>query len=123
MNWLAVAFGGSLGAVLRYAVAIGFPHSHGKFPLATFFVNVAGSFLMGALFIIIIEKAVLPLIFRQVVMVGFLGAFTTFSTFSLESLQLLHSGHVKMAIVNAVLSVLASIFAAFCGFTIFKHLM
>lgn len=123
MNWLAVALGGSLGAMCRYALAITLPHAPGRFPLATFTVNVVGSFLMAAAFVWIVEKSALPLIWRQIAMVGFLGAFTTFSTFSMESLQLLHTGHVKLAVVYMFSSVGACVMAAALSYTLFNKLM
>ena len=61
MHWLAVAIGGALGAMARYGVSswIFNPSSH-KFPCATMSVNVLGSFVMGMLFVIIVEKGALP---------------------------------------------------------------
>ncbi len=118
MNWLAVALGGSLGAMCRYALAMSLPQVPGRFPLATFTANVVGSFLMAVAFVWIVEKSALPLIWRQVAMVGFLGAFTTFSTFSMESLQLLHTGHVKLAVVYMLSSVGACVLAAAFGYSL-----
>lgn len=111
MQWLAVALGGALGALCRYGVALALPHTPGRFPLATFSMNVLGSFLIGVAFVIIVEKAALPLIWRQFFMVGLLGALTTFSTFSLESLQFLHTGHWKLAVIYAVTSVCGCVLA------------
>lgn len=102
MQWLAVAMGGSLGALSRYAIAINLSVSPGKFPLATFIVNVIGAALMAICFVLIVEKASIPLVWRQVLMVGFLGAFTTYSTFSMEALQLFHSGHAKLALIYII---------------------
>jgi len=43
---IAIALGGSLGAVTRFLVANGI---YRNFPHGTLFVNVSGSFLMGLL--------------------------------------------------------------------------
>ncbi len=123
MHWLAVALGGGLGAVGRYGVALALPHTPGKFPLATFMANLLGSFLIGALFVLIVEKGALPLIWRQALMVGFVGAFTTFSTFSMESLQLLHTGHWQLAVIYALSSVALGIGAAFLGYSLIHQLL
>jgi len=123
MQWLVVALGGSLGAVSRYALALLLPYTPGKFPLSTFVVNITGSFLIGVFFVVIIEKAALPIVWRQALMVGLLGAFTTFSTFSMESFQLLHTGHWKTAVFYVTFSVVACVFAAFLGYTLVNKLI
>ncbi|MDB2533379.1 MAG: fluoride efflux transporter CrcB [Porticoccaceae bacterium] len=103
MHWLAVAVGGALGAMARYGVSsIIFNPSSQKFPWATMSVNVLGSFVMGMLFVIIVEKGALPAEMRSLLMVGFLGAFTTFSTFSLDALGLWQNGHLFMALIYAL---------------------
>ncbi len=116
MNWLAVAIGGSLGAMSRYGLALMLPAVPGKFPVATFTVNVLGSFIMAIAFVLIIEKAALPGIWRQLVMVGFLGAFTTFSTYSIETLQLFTSGNWKLAVGYSFGSAVVCVAAAFAGY-------
>jgi CrcB protein len=93
MHWISVALGGALGAVCRYWVSICLlPVTSYKFPFATLSVNVAGSLLMGVLYVIIVEKGGLPEQARNILMVGFLGAFTTFSTFSLDAISLWQNG-------------------------------
>lgn len=105
MQWLAVAIGGALGAMGRYAVvAYGFPVLANRFPLGTLTVNVLGSFLLGICYVLIVDKGLLGPQWRLVLMTGFLGAFTTFSAFSLEAVQLWQYGHGLMAISYAILS-------------------
>lgn len=103
INWIAVAIGGALGAMARYGVStLVFDAASNKFPYATLTVNVLGSLLMGILYVVIVEKAMLPPEMRSILMVGFLGAFTTFSTFSLDALGLWQNGHLFMALVYAL---------------------
>ena len=103
MNWIAVAIGGALGAMARYGVStLLFDASTQRFPYATLSVNVLGSFLIGILFVLIVEKGLLPPEMRSTLMVGFLGAFTTFSTFSLDALGLWQNGHLLLALVYAL---------------------
>jgi fluoride exporter len=112
MHWLAVAVGGALGAMARYAVSIWvFNYSSDKFPYATLSVNVLGSFIMGILFVIIVERAALPAEMRSLLMVGFLGAFTTFSTFSLDALSLWQNGHLFLALVYVLATVVLCLVA------------
>ena len=112
MQWLAVALGGALGAMARYAVSLWiFPANSHKFPVATLSVNVLGSFLMGLLFVFIVERAALPVEMRSLLMVGFLGAFTTYSTFSLDALNLWQNGHLFLALVYVLATVVLCLVA------------
>jgi CrcB protein len=102
-----IALGGALGALGRYWVS-GFVvnNTDHYLPLGTLTVNVLGSLLMGACFVLIIEKAQWPPELRQLLMVGFMGAFTTFSTFSLETVTFLQEGHIMSAAIYILLSVI-----------------
>ncbi|HIG66348.1 MAG TPA: fluoride efflux transporter CrcB [Porticoccaceae bacterium] len=112
MHWLAVALGGALGSMARYALSTWiFQVSSHKFPYATLTVNVLGSFVMGVLFVVIVEKAALPQEMRNLLMIGFIGAFTTFSTFSLDALGLWQNGHLFMAFIYTLATVILCIIA------------
>ncbi len=112
MHWLAVAIGGALGSMARYALSAWiFDVSSHKFPYATLTVNVIGSFVMGILFVIIVEKAALPAEMRSLLMIGFLGAFTTFSAFSLDALGLWQNGHVFLSLVYMLATVVLCLVA------------
>ena len=103
MHWLAVAIGGAIGALARYGMSLLMAAADGhKFPLATMSVNVLGSFAMGVLFVLVVEKSLLPDSVRPVLMIGFLGAFTTFSTFSLDTLSLWQNGDLFLALLYAL---------------------
>jgi CrcB protein len=123
MNWLAIALGGALGSVLRYAVyrlaqqgqAQGFlPLLPTAFPLGTFAVNVLGCFAIGLLWS---AEAALgwSAETRAFAMTGLLGGFTTFSTFGLEGAQLLRGGEPGLALGYLGLSVALGLGAAFAG--------
>lgn len=113
---LAIAIGGSLGAVARFLAANGIYAWLGRgFPLGTLFVNVAGSFLMGLLAELMLQRFPVAAEVRAGVLVGFLGAFTTFSTFALESLHLINQGGYLKAILNLVLSPLLCVLAVWIG--------
>jgi len=103
VQWLAVAIGGALGAMGRYGVgAILFPVEGTRFPLSTLVVNVLGSLLMGVAYVVIVEKSLLGGQWRELLMIGFLGAFTTYSTFSLDALALWQNGHLALALSYVV---------------------
>jgi len=97
----AVAIGGAAGAVMRWLVASGVQKMvGGAFPWGTFAVNALGSFLLGFLFIWLIERSTASELVRLAITVGFMGAFTTFSTYSLESVRLLQEGAFSLAFGN-----------------------
>lgn len=123
MLWLAVAIGGALGATGRYGVSVALASQSLKFPVATLTVNILGSFLMGVFYIIIVEKALLSQEWRQVIMIGFLGAFTTFSTFSIETLHLFQAGHWQTAVIYLGVSFLLCVSAVYFGITITDNLL
>ena len=114
--YLMVALGGSLGAVARFSVAKYLSHIHqGWFPWATFSVNLIGSFVIGLLFILMTERFTALEVYRPLLMVGFLGAFTTFSTFSLEIVHLLNQQAWLGALSYLLLSCFGGVLGAWLG--------
>ena len=82
--FLTVAFGGAIGAILRYGagrIAAQFTDAPGLH--ATFFVNIVGSALMGALmaWLVAREQNEVTNTLYLLLGVGILGGFTTFSAF------------------------------------------
>lgn len=116
MQWLAIALGGALGSVLRFA-AVGYltPLLNYRFPFGTFVVNIVGSFLIGVAYVLLVEKTTLPVEWRLFFITGVLGGFTTFSAFSLEILQLWQEGHVFNALLYASSSVILGLLMASVG--------
>ena len=114
---LAIAAGGAVGSVLRYAVSTGVYSVLGRnFPYGTLAVNVIGSFLMGLLFVLMVERLDMSAVWRMAILVGFLGAFTTFSTFSIETVNLLQGGDFMRAFLNVTVSVAFCLVATWVGF-------
>ena len=113
---LAIAGGGAVGALLRFWVSTWVYARLGRdFPWGTLVVNVAGSLLMGLLYILLIERLSFPPVWRAALLVGLLGAFTTFSTFSLETLNLIEDGALFKALMNVLLSVVMCLLGAWLG--------
>lgn len=115
MKLIAIGIGGSLGAVARYLVHLTpLNGSFGKFPAATFMINVVGSFLIGLLLIVFADRVEVSENVRLAIIVGFLGAFTTFSTFEAEILALVRD----RAFILAFAYVASSVIAGFIGVVI-----
>ena len=116
MPLVLIAVGGAAGAVSRYLVD-GFISERlgGELPWGTLVINATGSFLVGLLFALAIERAVLPASIRGPLMIGFLGAYTTFSTWMLESWRLAETGAVGLALANVAGSVVIGLIAVFAG--------
>ena len=110
----AIALGGALGSIARHGMTIYFDQLLGRdFPYGIFIANILGSAAMGVLFVLILERGLLSEVWRSILMVGFLGAFTTFSTFSLQTIGLLQEGRLFAATIYTLGSVLLSITAAY----------
>lgn len=115
-TYIAIAFGGAIGAVSRYWLYSAVQRLHDSgFPLGTFVVNVLGSFLIGVFFVLLAEKAQIAEQWRPIIVVGFLGGLTTFSTFSLDALLLFEQGHYNTALCYIISSIVLCLIAAFAG--------
>lgn len=119
----AIAAGGALGSVLRHYAGKGMLAMFGDgFPYGTLFVNIAGSFLMGALIASFAHIGQMSQEMRAFLAVGLLGGFTTFSTFSLDFATLYERGQLAVAMLYAGLSLFLSLAAIFAGLFIVRGL-
>jgi CrcB protein len=122
-TYVAIAIGGTLGCWARYAQSNLVQTVFGRnFPFATLSINVIGSFLMGFLFILTLERLMIPPSVRVGVLTGVLGGYTTFSTFEMETLLLAENGEFFKAGLYVVLSVVIGFAAAFGGAYIARNL-
>lgn len=111
-----VGAGGFLGAVARYGVALLVaPWWTREFPLATFVVNVTGSFVLGLFLTLTAGRLELDPRWRLFVATGFVGAYTTFSTFEYETHLLTQQGAFWWGLTNVLTSVVAGYLAVQLG--------
>jgi fluoride exporter len=110
----AVAVGGGIGSVARYALAAAFPAGHG-FPWAIFAVNVSGCFCLGLLMVYLLEVWPPRRFLRPFLAIGLIGGFTTFSTFAGGVLTLLTGRAFALADAYALSSVVAALIAVWSG--------
>ncbi len=119
--FFSVCLGGAVGSFLRYVVSAllvrGSAHS---FPLATFTVNIIGSFLIGLFFAMTQRYEWFSPQLRLFFITGFCGGLTTFSTFAYENLSLLQSGNITLFIAYSVGSFVLSMLAVLAGIYVLK---
>ena len=95
----AVALGGVVGSLGRYAVGLVLPHAAGGFPSATLLVNVTGAFGMGLLVAFLVDRPGAHRLARPFVGVGVLGGWTTFSALAAEVVTLATGDRVQVALL------------------------
>ncbi len=115
---LCVVAGGGLGSLTRYllgrAILQRFPNA--QFALGTFAINVTGSFLIGLLMTLLVERWKMSAPFLQALLViGFLGGYTTFSSFEYDAYLSTRAGHLLTAFFYLTGSVVAGFGAVFLG--------
>ncbi len=113
-NFLLVGLGGALGSMLRYAFYLAITVK--QFPLATFAVNIIGSFIIGAVLALSLKDDLFLNNWKLFLATGICGGFTTFSAFSLENITLLQNEKYFIAMVYIVSSIVLGIAAAWLGF-------
>ncbi|MBN1970052.1 MAG: fluoride efflux transporter CrcB [Candidatus Delongbacteria bacterium] len=111
-NLILVFVGGGVGSVLRFLVSK-LPFDM-DFPLATFIVNILGSFIIGFLSsndIIKINSDV-----KLLLAVGVCGGLTTFSSFINENGQLISKELNYTSVIYISLSIIIGYFALVLGY-------
>jgi CrcB protein len=110
-----LSLGGVFGVNARYWLGVWVTRnvSH-QFPLATFLINVSGSFAIGFLATLLSNWLPHPH-FRLLVVTGFLGGYTTYSSFAFESLTLWERGEARLSIVYVLSTLLCGFVAVTLG--------
>ncbi len=121
MNFLYVALGGALGAVLRYLISL-LPYK-GSFPILTLVTNLLGAFIIGIVVGVAEENSKVNSNLILFLKTGFCGGFTTFSTFSLETFNLWNSKKYGLSATYAMLSLLLCLVGVMCGKLLVKKLI
>jgi CrcB protein len=104
-----------LGAPARYGVAQLVHVARDSFPWATFWTNITGSFAIGLVLVLMLERFPPTRYVRPFLATGFLGAYTTYSTFAVETDLLVRNGHAGIGIAYALTSLVAGFVALRAG--------
>ena len=115
MSFIYVGFGGFIGALARYSFNLIFGSILGlPIPLATLFVNILGSFVMGVIFYFTSNNS--SEFYKLFFMTGILGGFTTFSAFSLDSINMFIEKEYQNLFLHISISFFLSIFSLYLVF-------
>ena len=108
MTVVLVVAAGAAGVLARYGIGLLTPSMW-----ATFGINVAGSFALGAL--VHLARDWSPEA-RDAIGIGLLGGFTTFSTFTVQAVLETDGGRPGLAALYVFASVAAGLLAATAGY-------
>ena len=127
LNYLYVAVGSAVGGLARFVVGSWLqgrlddwaPRTGSRpflpFPIGTLIVNVTGSFILGAILVVVSRQGAHANATRLLLAVGLCGGYTTFSTFSSDTVGLLENGGGGLAMLNVVASVGLALLAVLAG--------
>ena len=107
-----------LGAAARFKLSEAIPTRTGHFPWATFWTNLSGSFLLGFLLVVLLERFPPTRYVRPFLATGILGAYTTMSTYTVETALLIKDAHAATAALYGVGSLAAGVFLAYAGIVV-----
>ncbi|WP_340112904.1 fluoride efflux transporter CrcB [Maribellus mangrovi] len=111
-----VGVGGFIGSVMRYLVQLFVERDMSStFPWGTFVANIAGSFIIGAVFALAQKGNLLSAEWRLFLAVGICGGFTTFSSFAYNNLTMLREGVYGQFILNVGGSLVFGLLAVYLG--------
>ena len=117
-RWLAVLYGGFLGAITRYLLSAIIQAALGKaWPYDIFVINLSGAFVLALVTALADTTTFIGPTRRLFINVGFLGAYTTFSSLALGDVLLLGKAHWLAASVYIGLSIPGGLFMALLGDT------
>ncbi len=112
---VSIGVGGALGTTLRAALGRAFPTPTPHFPVTTLGINLVGSFVLGVILVVLLERFGPSPRLRPFLSTGVLGGFTTFSTFMVESVQLVRHDHIAAAVAYVAVSAIGGVAAALAG--------
>jgi CrcB protein len=116
-KYVLVMLGGGLGAVSRFVVATLVTKFYSAtFPLGTFAINVTGSFLIGVLMTLFLNRPHIHTNWRLFLVTGILGGYTTFSSFEWEALATWRGGASLVSFLYVGSSVALGLAGVWLGF-------
>ena len=127
LSYLYVAIGSAAGGLARFVIGTWLQRRlddwapragvapYLPFPIGTLIVNVTGSFLLGAILVVVSRQGQHANAMRLLLAVGLCGGYTTFSTFSADTVGLMENGGGTLAAVNILASIGLGLLAVLAG--------
>ena len=115
MDVIWVGIGGMFGAAARFGVGRFAADRWGVgLPYGTLLVNLSGSFAIGVILTVLLDRVADP-VWRLLLVTGFLGGYTTFSSYSFELVTLIGGGRLGWAAAYLIASNVIGLVACFAG--------
>jgi fluoride exporter len=112
---LVISVGGALGSLGRWGLGQAIVAGAGSFPMATFVVNVTGSFAIGLLMVLVLDVWPPSRYVRPFLGVGVLGGYTTFSTYALDTRALVAADRLPVAALYLFGTLVVGLVAVWAG--------
>lgn len=112
----AIALGGMLGAVGRFAISEAWATPSDAFPWPMFTINATGSFALGILMAYVLSRGERShSLVRPLLGTGVIGGYTSFSTYAVDVNHLLITHHPGLALAYLAASVIVGLSAVALG--------
>ena len=116
MRALLVGCFGFVGTLARYGLQGAVQRISGStFPYGTLSVNVIGSFVVGFVATLALERAAVSPTWRAAILVGFCGGFTTYSAFAYETFEMMRTGDPLRGLANVAAQLVLGLAAVWLG--------
>ena len=120
---LAISFGASSGALLRWQLGLRLNSFLPALPPGTLAANLIGGYIIGFAIAYLSQAPYLAPEWRLFIITGFCGGLTTFSTFSAEIVTLLQEGRFVFAAGAVGVHVIGSLTMTIAGLASWQALV
>jgi fluoride exporter len=121
VDFLWVGLGGFSGAIARHALGTLIVERLGStFPWHTLIINLTGSFAIGVILAVLLDRGMPDSAIRLLVVVGFLGGYTTFSSYTFEAIGLIQRGAWTAALAYMLGSNMLGLLATLGGIVLVR---
>lgn len=123
MALIYIGIFGLLGVFCRYFMVLFVNKTfQPSLPYDIFLINIIGSFLIGIIYVLGVERVQISQDLRIAIMVGFLGGFTTFSSYCLDAIKLFENYRYLHGILYIVMSPVVGILATILGMLLARRI-
>jgi fluoride exporter len=124
VEYLWVGIGGFAGVIARYALSMLIVQRLGSvFPWHTLTINLTGSFAIGVIMTVLLDRLMFDSPLRLLLVVGFLGGYTTFSSFTFEAVMLIERDAWTPALAYLLASNLLGLIATVVGIALARAVL